>query len=115
MSVELKELGEANMRHSDVDGFTIVERRGRRPRVHLLRPWNECNTEKGKSGSDTIRIEGSREQLAIILSEMGYRRGGVACRRCFPHPAEADSFTPVEQYAETPFDTVDRRDTLLDE
>lgn len=81
-------------RLSDVDGFTIVERNGRRPRVHLLRPWNECNTEKGKSGADTVRITGSREQLAHKLSEMGYR-GGVACKRCFRYNPSADVENPV--------------------
>jgi len=77
-------------RLSDVDGFTIVERKGRSPRVHLLRPWNECNTEKGKSGSDTIRIRGSRELLQMKLGELSYRHGGIACRRCFSYSAGED-------------------------
>lgn len=107
---------DAGMRHSDVDGFTIVERKGRRPRIHLLRPWNECNTERGKSGSDTVRVEGSREQLAIALSEMGYQRGGVGCRRCFRYSAEEDAYTPVEEYEDDEeFEAVNRRETLESE
>lgn len=108
-----EEMADAGIRHSDVDGFTVVERKGRRPKIHLLRPWNECNTERGKSGADTIRVEGGTEQLALELSRLGYQRGGVACRRCFPRPDDADALTPVEEFAgEEEAETVNRRETL---
>jgi hypothetical protein len=87
------------MRNSDVDGYTIIPRTGRSPKIHLLRPWNECNTEKAKSGSDTFRIEGGREQLAEALARMGARRGDP-CRRCFRHDLDADVVTPVTEYGE---------------
>lgn len=107
---------DAGIRHSDVDGFTIVQRKGRRPTIHLLRPWNECNTEKGKSGSNTTRVEGGRELLAITLSEMGYS-GGVSCKRCFRYSAEDDVYTPVEEYEDgaDAAETVNRRETLESE
>jgi hypothetical protein len=91
----LQEGADAGMRMSDVDGYTIVERTARRPKIHLLRPWNECNTERGKSGSDTIRVKGSREALMTKLFEMGYRNGGEECRRCFRYSADDDIETPV--------------------
>lgn len=109
-------MADAGIRHSTVDGFTIVDRKGRRPKIHLLRPWNECNTEKGKSGADTVRVEGGKEQLAAELSRLGHQRGGVACRRCFPRPDEEDVLTPVEEYAgEEEAETVNRRETLESE
>jgi len=86
----MTEFLEHKERLSDVDGFTIVEREGRSPRIHLLRPWNECNTEKGKSGTDTVRVRGSREQLTKRLGEMGYR-SAISCRRCFPYNDAEDA------------------------
>ncbi len=84
-------------RLSDVDGFTVVQRVGRRPRIHLLRAWNACNTEEGKAGSDVVRVKGSRENLVEKLAELGYKRGGVACKRCFPAPtAEEEAAAIVE-------------------
>ncbi len=71
-----------NHRLSDVDGYTIVYRPGRSPRIHLLRAFNECNTEKGKAGRDTVRVQGSRESLLEVLD--GKRC--IACLRCFPPP-----------------------------
>ena len=78
-------------RRSDVDGFTIVPRRGRRPRIHLLRAWNECNTEEEKAGEDVVRVAGSREVLAEKLVELGFSRGGIPCKRCFPPPTKEEA------------------------
>ncbi len=74
-------------RSSTVDGYTIVYRTGRAAKIHLLRAWNSCNTERGKSGRDTVVVQGSRENLLMALE--GKR--AVSCKRCFPAPAE-----PVE-------------------
>ncbi len=71
-------------RGSDLDGFTIVYRTGRAARIHLLRAWNACNTERGKSGRDTVSVEGSRESLLMALE--GKR--AIECKRCFPAPSE---------------------------
>jgi hypothetical protein len=87
-------------RLSDVDGYTIVQRTGRRPRIHLLRPYNQCNTERSKSGRDTVRVEGSRERLALKLSELGYQRGGIGCRVCFRSHAGDDAEDLVTEYAD---------------
>jgi len=78
-------------RLSDVDGFSIVPRAQHRPRVHLLRPYPECRVP-----DDAVRVEGSREQLAHVFDELGYRRGGVACRRCFPR-RDADDREELEE------------------
>lgn len=69
-------------RLSDVDGYTIVYRKGRSPKIHLLRAWNACNTERVKSGTNTEAVKGSRENLLMVLA--GKR--SVACLRCFPLP-----------------------------
>lgn len=66
---------------SDVAGYTVVFREAKRPRVHLLRPYNACNTEKRKAGRDTLSFEGSREELIARLG-----KPGISCKRCFPDP-----------------------------
>lgn len=72
-------------RRSDVDGYTIVFRKGRSSRVHLLRSWGECNVEQArKSGTDVLGIAGSRENLLQVLDGKA-----TWCRRCFPTPTEA--------------------------
>lgn len=107
----LPEGADAGIRMSNVDGFTVVRRNGRRPKIHLLRPWNECNTTRGKSGDDTVRVKGGREHLMTTLGEMGYRRGGVDCRRCFPYAVDDDVETPVLEMGDTGgFETVDKYD-----
>ena len=69
---------------SDIDGFTIVYRTGRAARIHLLRPFNACNTERRKSGRNTVLVEGSREKLLNVL----WGDDAVDCKRCFPSPVE---------------------------
>lgn len=84
-------------RNSDTDGFTVVYRTGRAARIHLLRPYNSCNTERSKSGRNTYRVEGGRENLLMALK--GKR--ATECRRCFPSPhkkLEPNVIEPV--YAE---------------
>lgn len=95
-TAELEELHDAGERRSDLDGFTIIPRAGRAPRVHLLRPYPECHASGDKRA---IRIEGGREHLQAALAELGARTGGSACRRCFPKSSDADTLTPVEEYA----------------
>ena len=103
-------------RKSDVDGFTVVARKGRRPKIHLLRPWNECNTTRGKSGKDTMRVKGSREHLMKALAEHGFRHGGIACLRCFRRKPEDDAETPVEDYGDPEVtERVRRSDDFVDE
>lgn len=82
-------------RLSDVDGFSIVLRPQHRPRVHLLRPYAQCNVP-----DSAVRVEGSREQLDAKLHELGYRRGAVSCGLCFPYYAADDVLEPELAYAE---------------
>lgn len=71
---DVRERGE---RLSDLDGFTIHRRKGRRPRVHLLRPYARCLQNVP---SDMVeQIEGSRE---LAIDAIG--NGGLPCERCFP-------------------------------
>ncbi len=82
-------------RLSDVDGYQIVERAEHRPRVHLLRPYGACGVPE-----TAIKVKGSRESLNEQLEQLGYRRGGVACRLCFPRIEELDSLEPELAYAQ---------------
>lgn len=83
-------------RKSDVDGFTIIERPGRTPMVHLLRSWDECNVELArKRGSAVSGVVGSRETLMAILPGRRVRW----CRRCFPAPKIEEAPVLVEEYA----------------
>ena len=86
-------MNEEYARSSDVDGFTVVERVGRSPVVHLLRPWPECNVELGAA---ITRVPGSREHLAGVL------RGKTAksCLRCFPASSEDDRLEEEIAYAD---------------
>ncbi len=84
-------------RKSDVDGFTIVYRVGRAARIHLLRPWNSCNTEKRKSGRDTESVKGSRENLLMALS--GTR--AIGCKRCFLPPSDPQPIEETIEYADS--------------
>ncbi len=83
-------------RMTDVAGFTIVYRKGRAARVHLLRPWNSCNTEHRKAGRDTVTVEGSRENLLMTLDG----RRAIECKRCFPAPRVEDEPTGEIAYAD---------------
>lgn len=84
-------------RKSDVDGFTVIWRRNRSPKVHLLRSWGECNVEQArKKGTPVDSIEGSRENLLDLL---GGRRAAW-CHRCFPTPDERTEITPELVYAD---------------
>lgn len=85
---------QATDRMSEAEGFTIVQRNQRSPKVHKYPHSNSCNTEKSKSGRDTITVMGSRELLNEKLAELGYRRS-VACRRCFAYNEEEDVYEPV--------------------
>jgi hypothetical protein len=99
----MMDVEETYERRSDVDGFTIVPRKGRRPRIHLLRAWNECNTEEEKAGEDVVRVAGSREVLDEALVGLGFLRGGIACKRCFPEPTkdeEAEAEVEAPEYEE---------------
>lgn len=97
-------------RNSDVKGFTIVVRNGRSPKVHLMVPWPECNATEAKSGKDTVRFEGGREQLVMKLGELGYRRG-IPCRRCFRYSEEKDVEKPVLEMGDTTVvETLDKYD-----
>lgn len=84
-------------RRSDVDGYTIVWRRGRAPKVHLLRSWDECNVELArKAGVKTEGVPGSRE----LLMERLHGKAAEACLRCFPQPEVLDPPALEEQYAD---------------
>jgi hypothetical protein len=74
-------MSEEFTRQSDVDGFTIVYRFLRAPKIHLLRAWESCNTDDARRKQ---KVEGSREVLLTVLK--GKR--AVACQRCFPGPKE---------------------------
>lgn len=66
-------------RLSDVDGYTIVYRTGRSPRIHLLRSYESCNVDDAASKQ---RVKGSREKL---LQKLEGKRS-TPCLRCFPLP-----------------------------
>lgn len=93
--------GQAVERNSDVDGFTVVRRNGRSPKIHELRPWNECNSTRSKSGSNTFRVMGSREVLGEALARIKAKRG-ESCRRCFPYDADEDVENLVIEYEGAP-------------
>lgn len=82
-------------RLSTTDGYRIVARAEHRPRIHLLRPFGACGVP-----ASSIAVEGSRELLSETLEQLGYRRGGVACRLCFPHTELDDVLEPEESFAE---------------
>jgi hypothetical protein len=84
-------------RKSDVDGFTVIFRPHRSPKVHLLRSWGECNVELArKRGSDVQSVVGSREALLSVIES----RRVAWCKRCFPQPDVLEAPVPVEEYAE---------------
>lgn len=65
------------VRNSNLDGFTVVRRIGKRPRVHMLRPFESCNTDDAPHKD---RFAGSAE---VLISKFGRV---VPCLRCFPGP-----------------------------
>jgi len=83
-------------RKSDVDGFTVIWRKNRAPKVHLLRSWDECNVELArKRGSEVTSVAGSREALLGVLQ--GRRVNW--CKRCFPQPKVLEEPVLVEEFA----------------
>lgn len=64
----------------EVEGYTIVKREGRAPRVHLLRPYEQCNVDDAE---EKVKVEGGRGEVLRELSRMGYRRA-TSCKWCFP-------------------------------
>jgi hypothetical protein len=84
-------------RKSDVDGFTVIFRPHRSPKVHLLRSWDECNVELArKRGSEVQSVPGSREALLGVIEA----RKVAWCKRCFPQPKDLEAPVLVEEYAE---------------
>lgn len=73
-------------RLSNVDGYTIVYRKNRSPKIHLLRAYESCNVDDSPRKE---RVKGSRENLLMALK--GKR--SVACLRCFPGPDEPETET----------------------
>lgn len=67
------------IKQSNVFGFTVVMRAGKRPRSHLLRPYESCNTDDALHKQ---HFEGSMEQLAVKFGRT------VPCLRCFPGPTK---------------------------
>jgi hypothetical protein len=90
------EMAAVEGRRSNVDGYTIVYRTRRAPKIHLLRAWNSCNTERRKSGRDTVRVKGSRELLMEVLEG----RRADECLRCFPGPDEIPESVELIDYAD---------------
>lgn len=61
---------------TEIEGFTVVVRANKHPRVHQLRPFESCNTDDAHQKE---RIKGSRE---LIVRKFG---PAIACARCFPN------------------------------
>lgn len=78
-------------RRTDVDGYSIIERKGRSPRIHLLRPYGSCLVD-----DDAIKVEGSRE---LLMHNLRGRRASE-CRRCFPRPEDVDEVVEEIAYAD---------------